>query len=756
MINYCNNSWPQKAFLIDCLFSRAKNYLHMSNPLSTVSLLLILLLTINPVNSFTQEKGDNSYVLAWDDVLALKVISASMKEEKLVDAPSNITIITKEMIENRGYRSFVEVAQDVPGFDFLMFEEGGGVFTTFSMNRGIGGQGNPRILVLVDNIPQNFINNLWSVHWTFEQIFCDLDRIEIIHGPGSVLYGGQAFTGVVHFITKKKYDGVYVKGGYGSNNEVDVQALVGKKLSDDFHLTLSLRGYHTDGDAGNERYDPGNYFPDTYIPPPPKDRPIGSVPPVEKNIPAEYNRMDSYSLRMKLTGKNTETGFSFWSLDRALSSFALGYLNFPQNTRNSHQMNGMHLYTKNSYQISDKFILESNLVARALWHHQIENEDNVVPPVDSSGQFFSSAGYQAIIDERLNYEINKNSNIIIGGRAQFNILAQSDEMINKLVSNTNESPSSMNSKTEYAFYSLWNNQINKYLAYSVGTRVDFGSDLELNHSPRVSLIIKPIKKINFKLIYGHAFRQPDTEGEFSTQTKENATRPTKLIAKLNTEKINTSELEINFLPDKRFKIKGNLFYSNMYDLIKYDADSAGLVGRIAYNKAKYKVFGTSISANILILKNFSVFSNYMYTQGKEEDEEGENWGDIDKVARHKLNIGINCHFFQKKLNLNLRTNIVGQRKANSENYWLQQYKNGYAPAYNKLNLTISYRGFKRLQPQLIIRNILNEQYYGIGRDEGSMEPFEGSAFNGNIQEDLLTPYHPQPGRTITFLLKFEL
>ncbi len=709
---------------------------------------LIVIFQLVSIQIFAQKDADNSYVLAWDDVLALKVISASMKEESLIDAPSNITIITKEMIENRGYRSFVEVAQDIPGFDFLMYEDGGGDFSTFSINRGIGGQGNPRILILVDNIPQNFINNRWSVHWTFEQLLHDLDRIEIVHGPGSALYGGQAFTGVVHFITKKDYNGVYAKIGYGSNNEIDLQTLIGKKIGDDFRFSVSFRRYQTDGDEGSERYDPGNYFEDFY-----EIRDSGPLPlPQRFRIPYSFNRMESNSLRVKLSGKKTEVGFFYWNLDRAISSFDIKYQFQPQKNRDSHTMDGFHLYTRNIQTIGDKLTLESNMAIRSLSHERIKNLDQSIPG-DSSSSLFSATGYQAYIDERLNLEINKNNNIIIGGRSQFNINVNSDDMQNKMLSNSSgPTQSSFSLKNEFAAFALWNNKINKYLAYSVGTRIDFGTDLKLNHSPRVSFIIKPTKKLNFKIIYGHAFRQPDTKEEFSTNQRMDRPNKETSTPELKTEKISTWELEMNFLAEKRFNIKANFFYSNMLDLLEFIPDTNVLIGLRASNIANYKVFGTSLSADYSPHKNIRIYSNYIYTQGKEGDD---TWKSIDKVAAHKLNLGVNCLLWKKRINVNIRANIVSKRKVNADNIWLQLNENGYAPGYWKVNFTISYRGFKWIQPQFIVRNLFNEQFYGIGRHKGASLPYSEGIPEDVVDTDYAPSYHPQPGRTFTFLLKFE-
>ncbi|MCP4155131.1 MAG: hypothetical protein GY757_45825, partial [bacterium] len=66
-------------------------------------------------NNEDELKFEDILKMDLEELLAVKIVSASLKKEHLTDAPSNVTIITAEMIENRGYRNLVEICEDLPG-----------------------------------------------------------------------------------------------------------------------------------------------------------------------------------------------------------------------------------------------------------------------------------------------------------------------------------------------------------------------------------------------------------------------------------------------------------------------------------------------------------------------------------------------------------------------------------------------------------------------------------------------------------------
>ena len=707
--------------------------------------------------------------LSIEEIINLKVVTASLKEEKIITAPSNITVITKAMIEDRGYQTLVEICEDLPGFDFLIFNDGAGEITTFSKNRGVGDMGNQKILIMVDGIIQNSISFNWSTLWSYEALLHNLDRIEVIQGTGSAIYGAQAFTGIINFITKSNYEGIYASAGYGVNNTMEIKLLYGTKVSEDFNLSASLKKYNTDGDDGN-RYDPGNYFhghvaPYTltenfdesgeYVTNVPNPR--GGEP-----IPDGFaNWYDALSCHLKLSNSNSEFGAFFWDFDRGSSCYLAGYEYYLTGKNHRSHQRGYHVYGKSNYKLTSRLSLESNIVYRT---SIIMPETGIEYPWRFPGLTKSYSAYskQGYIEERLNYNFNNNDNLLFGFRAMTSTKSERVISIGQYSDlHTSRTEASWDNRKEGIFqpkdypsinvletalYALFNKELFKdYLSISFGIRYDNSSEFGSIFNPRAALIFNNSDKLTIKALYGSAFRQPsifELTGEYYGNPD------------LEPEKVTTYELELNSHQINNTYLKMNVFYSDMSDFISFITDTTMPSGKIYDNIEGFKVRGFSVTGNYRPFIGLHLYANYMFTQGKEDSD--SSWDEIEKIALNKINFGVNYLFWKKRINLNLRVNYVGKRKAQAENKWLQTYENGYCPSYKKVNFVLTYKGFKKIQPQIIIKNLFNEQFYGIGRLNGSGFVDEYDPLTNPNPSGYVPAYHPQPGRTIMINIKFEI
>jgi outer membrane cobalamin receptor len=160
--------------------------------------------------------------LSIEDLMNLTVTSASKKPESISHAPASVFVITQDDIRRYGYRTLGEALQRVAGlyissdrnYDYL------GV-------RGFARPGdyNARVLVLIDG---NRINDaLYDSSAIGEDLplnMNDVERIEVVKGPGSALWGTNALLAVVNLITKKgkDIDGIGVTADYGSHRRMDI------------------------------------------------------------------------------------------------------------------------------------------------------------------------------------------------------------------------------------------------------------------------------------------------------------------------------------------------------------------------------------------------------------------------------------------------------------------------------------------------------------------------------------------------------
>lgn len=161
-------------------------------------------------------------------------------------APSVTSVITQEDIEAIGARRLEDVLEYLPGIHVSSARAGNKVIGF----RGIYSEANTQVLVLVNGIPlRNTAIGGKPLAWTMP--VKNIAHIEIIRGPGSMLYGGDATTGVINIITKagNEINGGYAGGFFGSQDTYEGWLQYGQKEAD-WEYAVSLQGGTTGGDKG--------------------------------------------------------------------------------------------------------------------------------------------------------------------------------------------------------------------------------------------------------------------------------------------------------------------------------------------------------------------------------------------------------------------------------------------------------------------------------------------------------------------------
>ena len=131
------------------------------------------------------------------------VVSATGFEQELKDAPASISVITRQELETRQFRDLAEALQNVEGIDV-----GGSTGKTGGLDISIRGMPSDYTLILIDGRRQNVAgdvtpNGFGAAHTSFMPPLAAIERIEVIRGPMSTLYGSDAMGGVVNIITRK-------------------------------------------------------------------------------------------------------------------------------------------------------------------------------------------------------------------------------------------------------------------------------------------------------------------------------------------------------------------------------------------------------------------------------------------------------------------------------------------------------------------------------------------------------------------------
>ena len=151
-----------------------------------------------------------------DHSLGETVVTATRTPNKELKANANITVITGKDIERRHYTDLTQALRDVPGVTVNQYAPAG-----YNNSSTIFINGSKDVVLLIDGVRQNYVGDpLGSTATALSSIMKDLggiDRIEVLHGSASTLYGSDAKGGVINIITKKAQRLKTTLGvGYGS------------------------------------------------------------------------------------------------------------------------------------------------------------------------------------------------------------------------------------------------------------------------------------------------------------------------------------------------------------------------------------------------------------------------------------------------------------------------------------------------------------------------------------------------------------
>lgn len=206
----------------------------------------------------------NGMAQAADDARELEtvVVSAAGFEQKIADAPASISVITKEELEKRPYMTLLDAVRDLEGVDIGETRDKTGQ-GTISMR----GMGSDYTLILVDGKRQNNHGDIYPNSFGGNQFnhippLDAIERIEVIRGPASTLYGADAMGGVINIITKKVAD--KWQGSVSHSRTFESKDEFGDDVTTDFSvmgplvsgkLGLALRGSFYNRLASNPTYE---------------------------------------------------------------------------------------------------------------------------------------------------------------------------------------------------------------------------------------------------------------------------------------------------------------------------------------------------------------------------------------------------------------------------------------------------------------------------------------------------------------------
>ncbi|MGB0129616.1 MAG: TonB-dependent receptor plug domain-containing protein, partial [Rhodocyclaceae bacterium] len=174
--------------------------------------------------------------LSLEDLLSIEVTSVSRKAQRLTDAAAAAFVVTSEDIQRSGATTIPEALRMVPGIEVARLGSGRWAVSA----RGFNGRFANKLLVLMDG--RSIYSPLFSgVFWEAEDTLLeDIERIEVIRGPGAAMWGANAVNGVINIITKKARDtqGGLITARAGVQETGGLSARYGGAAGDGGHFRL--------------------------------------------------------------------------------------------------------------------------------------------------------------------------------------------------------------------------------------------------------------------------------------------------------------------------------------------------------------------------------------------------------------------------------------------------------------------------------------------------------------------------------------
>lgn len=617
------------------------------------------------------------------------VYEAPKYAQKVTKAPpGSLSVVTADEIKKWGYRNFADVLNSLKGF-----------YNTNDRNysyagaRGFGvpGDYNTRLLLMVDGHRMN--DNIFDMFDTSEGFPVDLniiERIEVIRGPSSSLYGTNAFFGVINVITKRGRDqhGTNVNASYGSNNRYKTNLSYGDRFKNGVEAFVSGSFYNNDG------------FKNLYY--------------KEFDNPATNNGNsvgnDGEQSR-KLMAKVAFGDFSFQGLyadrsrDVPTASFGTIFNNHTENTA----LESTFLELKYDHTFDNQVNVQSRLSYnhyRYRGTYPFDYSLTDVPDIVDNKDLSNGEWWRA--DLQASKVLWSDHRITLGGQYQDNFHQYQDNYDRETYFRSNPS------NYQWAIFLEDDYTITDEWSLNLGGRYDYFSTFGDTFNPRAGLTYKPWQSTAFKLLYGSAFRAPN-------QYEMNYVSSQILASKnLQPEKLQTVEfiIEHNFTAQLRAEL--NLFHSDISDIIAFTSVGEGLTQQ--QNASNVDSNGIEVQLENNWLNGWQSRLSYSW-----QDTQNKRTGvRLPNSPEHMVKFNLIAPLWEDKVFLGFETQYMGERRTIDD----RDGDDDKVGSYVVSNVTVfTQKWIKGLELSGGVYNLFDQHYF---------DPISAAHRQEGIQQDSLT------------------
>lgn len=457
-----------------------------------VKFVFLSLFYIYTLNAATNSDIDELFDMSLEELMNVKIVGSTRTPETLTSVPSAVSVYSAEEIKLMGVRTLEELMNYVPGFSSVRSGDSGyrNVPTVRSKRSGATGK---EILVIIDG--QRLNSDFSGSAFVFNNQIpvANFQRVEFIRGPGSSLYGSNAFMGIINIVTlqdKKSFSAAI--GSYGAKESHLNYSFV----RDNLKLNTYVMHSSNDGESYTNLFNFNEALPK-----------VSTKDPFERDeiyINANYKR---FSLQSSL--RKTE----------ASKFYGIGTVN---NDINRHDMHGG--FVRFSYDGTGQSVLNSKISIG--YRDERSDLDFTVRP---EGIFLPHSNDPSILlttleghelDIKIDNTIYRgNGDTFLFGAEYRHPKTQKLSVSTNFNMRTGEYAGGFNSfsatsetyRTIYGLYGQYQKDLTQNLSLTVGLRYDHYSDFGTAFSPRLGVVYDNFSGRVFKLLYAEAFRAPARE-----------------------------------------------------------------------------------------------------------------------------------------------------------------------------------------------------------------------------------------------------
>ncbi|HGF6561746.1 TPA: TonB-dependent receptor [Providencia alcalifaciens] len=632
------------------------------------------------------------------------IVTASGYSQQLRDAPASVTVITAEQLQNKPVRDLADAVKDVEGVSVV------GSANKQDINiRGLSGE---YTLILVDGRRQNSRESRPNGSGGFEAGFMPpveaIERIEVIRGPMSSLYGSDAMGGVINIITKKvtnEWHGSVTTGAIIQENSES-----GDSMDGNFYLSGPL----IKDKLGLQLYGGGDYR-------------------KEDKIPDGHDKKDNKSLTAKLTftpmenqtflfeaGRTTQERYA--EPGKSLAEYSMFNGVKRDNTKSETHNNRNHMAL--TYK-GDWDVIQTEV---SVYQEQTKRKTKAETKDAKTGLY--NYAYEARVPEITNTVVDGKvtaflpDNILTAG-TQYQHAKLKDTSATGAKTTENVSLTA----DQYALFLEDEFTATENLILTGGIRLDHHEFYGDHWNPRGYAIYHLTDEITIKGGVSQAFRAP-TLREISPNYKTSTEKGKGIIYgndNLKPEKSFNQEIGIAYDHESGFNASLMFFNTDFKNKLTsyYTGDKDPVTGLNLYtydNVGEANIKGVEIAAGIPFAEDWNLSLNYTYTDSerKSNDEKltsGESLKGypLDKTPKHLANAKLDWQY-SPDLNLYTRAHYEG------EQVWAAQRNGSSVPRYRKgyttMDVGATYQLLKNTKLNFAVLNIANEKGSKIDAENG--------------------------------------